>query len=265
MATVNYLLPYEINSELVISPSELRELMLFGIDFTDNGGNEYPDSAIEYHIKNAQEEVEDFLNIKLQPQVIEDTYNFDYRDYVKYGEFRTDYPVRKAFKLTGQYGNSDTNQIEYPADWLVSRRTNDPIGWERCINIVPSGESSATFTSQAIFTLLYPSSVYQQGHVPEYFTLTYTTGFDEVPRDVLAAITKLATINILTVLGESSPIGSGIASRNLSIDGLSQGISTTSSSTSSIFGARILQTGKELQKELPRLRQRYVGYLFSAL
>jgi len=53
--------------------------------------------------------------------------------------------------------------------------------------------------------------------------------------------------------------GAGIAAKSLSIDGLSQSISTTSSATNSGYGARILSYQKRITKELKTIRSFYKG------
>lgn len=265
MPTVNYAFPYKINQCLALTPAEFRSIYSFGVDYKDQNGNSYSDENIEYHILNAQEEIEDFLSIKLCPQVITETFNFSIRDFQNWSYIRTTFPVRKAFTLRGFVGENN-QQIDYPSEWLTTRRTNDPnMGYERAVNIVPNGANSATFTSQATYTALYPFWGYTATKIPEYWTFEYTTGYDSIPRDLLKAVAKLAQIEYLGVIGESSPLGSGIAGKNISIDGLSQGIQTTQSATSSIFGARIKQLTEELNKELPLLRDKYVGVAWSSL
>lgn len=263
MPNLNYTLPYQINSNLAISANELRDIYLFGINFTDEFGNPYSDQNLEYHILNAQESLEDLLNIKFKPQVIQETLNYDMRRYGQWCYLRTSYPVRKGFSLKGYVGT--TSQINYPASWLTSRRTNDPIGWERQLNLVPSGQDSVSFSEQAIFSTSYMGAFYGSTDIPEYFEVTYTTGFDVLPRDILDTVGKIASIGALNVMGDIGSLGSGIASKSISIDGLSQSQSSTASATSAANTARILQYKKELDSELKDLKGKYRGIGFTSL
>ena len=134
----------------------------------------------------------------------------------------------------------------------------------RQIRIVPGGGDSVDFSSQAVYSSVYPIWGYSSSTIPNYFTTTYITGMQSVPRDILDAVGKMATISAANVLGDVV-LGAGIASSSLSIDSLSQSISTTQSATSSGMGARIIQYLKELDKELPALRDKYLGVTFTSL
>jgi hypothetical protein len=101
--------------------------------------------------------------------------------------------------------------------------------------------------------------------VPNYWTLTYITGFHNIPKDILEAIGKQAAISVFTILGDIV-VGAGIASKSQSIDGLSQSISTTASAMYNAFSARIGQYEKDLEKTLiPRLKARYVGITLMSM
>ena len=264
MPTLNYSLPYSINSNLVLSAQELDSIYLFGIDFRDDNGNRYPDSAKEYHILNAQEALEDYLSIKIFPQIISEEFDFNMRDFANWGYLRTSFPVNEAISLKGFIGN--TRQVTYPASWISTRSSNDPNnGYYRQIRIVPGGGDGVDFSSQAIFSGTYPFIGYGNNNIPNYFNVTYCTGFNIIPRDILNAVGKLAAIDILNPLGDLGALGAGLASQSLSIDGLSQSASSTASATSGALTARVIQYTKEMDKELKNMRDRYVGIMFSSL
>ena len=248
-----------------MTASEFREIYLFAIDYRDENGNLYSDEMIEYHILNAQESIEDFLSIKIFPQIISETLDYNAGDFGNWNYLRTSYFVRKAFELTGFIG-SDNRQIDYPSPWLTARRTNDSsIGYERAINLVPNGTDNVEFSSSATYSALYPFFGYSTSHIPEYWQVVYTTGFDVIPRDILSAVGKMAAIDALNVLGDAGALGSGIASQSISIDGLSQSQSSTASATSAANTARVLQYTKELDKELNSLRDKYLGVAWASL
>ena len=74
---------------------------------------------------------------------------------------------------------------------------------------------------------------------PNYWHAKYLTGFKKIPNDLLNVLGMLASINVLNIAGDII-LGAGIASYSLSLDGLSQSISSTSSATNSGYGARII-------------------------
>jgi len=72
-------------------------------------------------------------------------------------------------------------------------------------------------------------------------------------------IGKLAAIGIFNVAGDIALGQSALASYSLSIDGLSQSISTTNSATNAAFGARIINYQKEIKDSLSKLKTYYRG------
>jgi len=102
--------------------------------------------------------------------------------------------------------------------------------------------------------------------VPNILSVDYTAGFPEgeVPMDIRDAIGKYATFGPLNVAGDLIG-GAGIASKSISIDGLSQNINTNSSATSAGYGARLIQYQKELKDVIPTLRRYYKGLRLTAL
>jgi hypothetical protein len=265
MPTLTYTLPYKINSPLVLSAQELDSIYLFGIDFRDSLGNRYSDENKEFHIKNAMDEIEGFLNIKLTPQIIEERLDFNLKDYGNWGYLRTTLPVEEAYELKG-FLNSN-RQVTYPAEWLSVRTTNDKdTGYFRQIRLVPGGSDSVDFSTSASYSTLYPFLAYTQSEIPNYFNVVYCTPtYDSIPPDIMSVVGKLAAISVMHVLGDNSPVGAGIASQSISIDSLSQNISTTASATSAVLSARILQYTKELKEGLAKLKDQYRGYAFASI
>jgi hypothetical protein len=67
-----------------------------------------------------------------------------------------------------------------------------------------------------------------------------------------------ASMGALNIAGDLIA-GAGIATKSLSMDGLSQSISTTASATNAGYGARILQYNKEIDERMKNLRNYYLG------
>lgn len=262
MPTLNYKLPYNINSDLVLSPEELDAKYFFGVDIRNGKGGRIDNDTKAFYIKNAQKEIENYLEIKLTPQIIKEEFDYRIDDFRNWSYVRTSYPVKKAFKMDGYI--SDILQIEYPAEWLKIRQTNDPIGYHRHIYLVPGGQTTVQ-TNNVIFNGITPMlGFFGNFQIPSYWNITYCSGFDTVPRDILSAIGYLSAIPLFAIAGDLI-IGAGIASQSLGVDGLNQSISSTSSATNAGYGARIIEYRKMLDKLLPTLKDQYVGIKFRSI
>ena len=258
---------FKINTSLLITPQQLRDRYLWGVSVKDNSGNELPDSVYEFAIQSAQQELEDYLNLKLTRQVIEETRDYVYDDYKSWGYVRVSYPVCRAFWLKGMFG--ETEQISYPPEWLSTKRSNEvPEMNYRNVYLIPNvggytqqgNHAGVAFNGIFGANLLWRSKTW----IPNYWRVRYVTGFSVVPADLLNFIGKLASIDILNTAGDLI-LGAGIASYSLGIDGLSQSISSTSSATNAGYGAKIINYKDELKLLLPKLEAKYKGFSVSVL
>lgn len=261
MPLINYSLVYGKNLDLVISPSELLELYFFGINIDRQQGVDFSNETLRFYIAAAQQEVEKYLTIKLKKQIIEEKKDFYRSDFSNWSYLRVTYPVVKAHKLKGFI--SDTQQIDYPDEWLSVRTTNDGELYHRNIYLVPG--SDAARTNSIVYSGISPHLGYFGiGQIPNYWKATYCTGFDKVPAELIDIIGKLAAINMFNVLGDIV-LGSGIAAQSISIDNLSQNIQTTQSAENSAYSARIRMYLGELKKKLPQLKSYYYGIPFGTM
>lgn len=245
---------YGINSDALISPSELKDIYLFGIPVKDKNNVSISNDTFKFHIKAAQDQLEEFLSIKLKKQVYEETLGFSATDYWNWAYLRSTYPIVCPILLEGFLNT--TKQVTYPKDWLVAKRSSDGILYHRNLYIVPAGNSSS-LTQQQLFTGLIPNLSYLGlSKIPEYWTLTYTTGFDKVPFNLIDIVGKLASISIFRISGDL--MFPGVGSFSLGIDGLSQ------SQSIKAFDNRIKMALEDLtQRLLPQAKDYYKGYLFG--
>ena len=154
---------------------------------------------------------------------------------------------------------SDSDIIVFPSAWIQLRKDSGQV------NVVPT---SGTF-SQVLLTAggsFLPLVASGQDFVPNVLRISYTAGFEEgavpfVLRDLIGKIAAFAPLNIAGDL----IVGAGIASKSISIDGLSQSINTTSSATNAGYGARLVQYTKEIKQLIPTLEKYYKGIRLTAL
>lgn len=257
---------FGINGRAVLTASKLRELYMWGVSCKDASGTELPDSTYDFFIETAQKELEDLLNIKLSPQCIVETRDYNYSDYATYGFLRCSYPVARPYYLKGLFGTAE--QIEYPKEWLSVKRSNEvPEMFYRNMYLVPNqggyqlgNASGVTFNGIFGANLIWRSRQY----IPNYWEVKYLTGFTEVPADLLNVIGMTAAINVFHIAGDLI-LGAGIASYSLGVDGLSQSISSTSSATNAGYGARIIGYQDQIKKTLPTLQAKYGGFNVTVL
>lgn len=263
MPTVSLRVKYSKNNQLVLSADELKGLYFLGIPITDSNGNPMADSDIEFHIRTAQEEIENFLSVKFQKQVYEEQRDWDYSEWKRWGYINTTYMVRKPLQMEGFF--NQTQQISYPEEWLTAKTASDGIKYHRVISLVPIHGSASSLSNNVVYSGVAPHLGYLGNtHIPNYWTLRYITGWDRTPNDILDTIGKLAAINIFHQLGDLI-VGAGVASKSISVDGLSQSISTTSSATNAGYGARIQGYLQDLKTKLPQLQLYYKNISFGVL
>ena len=257
---------YNINGGLCMSVAQLRNIYCWGVKVQNADGSELPDDIYEFYIKAAQKELEDILNIKLSPQVIVETRDYKYEDYVTYGFLRCSYPVARPFYLKGKFGTAE--QISYPKEWLSVKRSNEiPETFYRNLYLIPNqGGYQNGNASGVSFNGIFGANLIWRSkqNIPNYWEVKYLTGFTEVPADLLNVIGMTAAINVFHIAGDLI-LGAGIASYSLGIDGLSQSISSTSSATNAGYGARIIGYQDQIKKILPTLQAKYGGFNVTIL
>lgn len=259
MPTLSLDFKYNKENSLVISPLELQEIYFYGITIQDRSGKTLSPQVYKHFISAAQQEIEKYLGIKLGKQIIKENLDFMGDEFREFGYIQTTYPVVKPMKLTGFLGQ--VKQLEYPSQWLSSRKTSDGETYYRRLFIVPAqnAEVSATGVSVLYSGVLPNIGMAGMRYIPNYWYVEYCTGFDRIPQDILDVVGKLASLGLFNIAGDIALGQAALANYSLSIDGLSQSIGTTNSATNAAFGARIVQYNKELKDSLAKLRSYYRG------
>lgn len=237
------------NTSALLSPQDLRERYLFGLP-TEKNGQSIPESTYEFYLDAAQQLIESMLGLRLNREVITETRDFINDDWVKWGYIRVSYPVAKAYSLEGYLGT--TKQVTYPKAWLSVRKTSDGRTYDRNMYLVPA--QSTVSDASAVYSGLLPNLGWFRtfGTIPNYWTLKYITGFpgNKIPNDILQAMGMLAAMPMLGVMSDlvlgTSTFGFGMGSKSISMDGLSQSVSTFANGQAGIFGARIKQYNDQL-------------------
>jgi len=227
------------------------------------GGEKISDKAIEQKIRVATSQWEGFLSIKIPKQRVTEEQDFEREHFQNWGHIHCNFLVSQVNVLRGQLNYA--HQITYPNGWISTKRQVEKA---RNIHIIAGQQEDLQGLQSdfvAVFTGKFPIFGYSSAnYIPNYWNIDYNTGFEKVPFDLSDAIAKVASMQVLAILGDIS-FGAGIASKSLSIDGLSQSINTTQSAENSLYSARIRQFEKELKEEKKQLKNRYSGIQFASL
>lgn len=266
MPTITLTVRNKKNTGLVMNSVELLALYFYGIGITNKMGTVMDRSVIDFYIKQAQNEIEKFLSIKLLKQVQEDRDDFYRNEFNGKGFVKTKYTVNTPLLLQGYLGNF--MQINYPTAWLTANKT-DGYGSARQMIVVPNSNVSDFVTSAAVYggSVIPYLGILNGDQIGNYWKKRYITGWscEDIPAVIMGIIGKFASIGVFNILGDIALGTAALASYSLSIDGLSQSISTTNSATNAAYGARILNYQKEVKETLDKLFTSFRGVTFTSI
>ena len=103
----------------------------------------------------------------------------------------------------------------------------------------------------------YLYSPYQRDY-QSIFLMDYETGYEncqDVPDELRNICKKIAACTLMNIYGDGRT--AAIASRSVSLNSVSESISTTMSATSAMFGARIIQYQKDIKAWFAQNRSKY--------
>jgi hypothetical protein len=238
----------------LVSVDELKTNYLFGLDLTDDQGNEYPDSLYEWFIRSAISWLEHRLDIPIAPKTLVDE---------KHDYFAEDYGHYIWMKLEeSPVINVEEVRMVLPGEQVVQTFDSTWIQLQKHsgqLQLAPGTGAAGSILLGAAGA--YIAMIYRNNRfIPNAFRVDYTAGFEpgQVPPVILDLIGKKASFGPLNIAGDLLG-GAGIASQSIGIDGLSQSFNTTSSATNAGYGARLIQYTREIKEVLPMLEKYYKG------
>lgn len=253
---------YSTNEGLVISPSELIEMYLTGIPLCYPDGSVISFNSIKQKIQSAQENVENYLSIKIKKQKIIEEADFIREEFFRWGYIKTIFPIMQPLSLDGYI--NEVQQVHYPKEWLNINKGNDSTKF-RNLYLIPNTSGSAQQTQNSfIFTGISPHiGFFGTDFIPNYWRMEYCTGWDKVPQLIIDVIAKMAAIQILAIAGDIV-FGAGVGNSSISIDGISQNFSTTKGQNGA-FSGRIKQFTQEYNEDIKKLKAEYLGIMFKMM
>lgn len=256
---------YNKNEGLIMSPTELSELYLFGIPMCTNDGRRVSVQSIKKAISVSQTKIENLFSIKLNKQVIEENRDYIRQEFMSWGYIKTMYPINYIDNLEGWI--NDVCQITYPREWLSIKKL-ESIAVYRNIYLIPNtgSKEGATMTQNSvIYNGISPHlGWFGQTYIPNYWRCRYITGWDKIPADLFDFVAKLAALNVLAIVGDVI-YGVGLTSISISLDGVSQNTPLSRSAQGGLFSGRIKLYTDQMNNELPTLTSRYRGIPFEVL
>lgn len=244
----------ENDYDAVLTVENLVNNFMFGLDLTDDDGNQFPRGMLEFAIKAAVDSLEKTLCVRIKPTQIlnemQDYYRSDYLDFafVQLNE----YPIVSVERVAIKYPTAQT-EIEFPTEWYQINRVHGQV------HLIPtSGSLSQILMGRGGDYLTFVWKGWDW--MPNMWRINYTAGFPvgQIPNDLIAVVGKMACFYPLNIAGDLVG-GIAIASKSIGIDGLSQSINTTSSAENAGYSARLRQYERELKIEIPRLQTFYKG------
>lgn len=205
----------------LITPLQLKNRYLRNINLKDFQGIELTDDILQDYINIAVSSLEVFLDIYIIPTEIQpEEKDYHSTDYWGWGYFLlNNIPVIEVTNLIAVYPNSEI--LEYPTVWLKLQPHDGTV------RIIPTAGTLAQFQVDA-GGQYFPEVFRYNGDVPLVWQITYTAGFPpgKIPQSINHCVGMLASIILLQNLGMGI-INPGVSQSSISLDDLSQSISTS--------------------------------------
>lgn len=246
----------------IITPAWVKERFLVGVNLVTDDGLPYPDEMYELAIENAIEFVQDELDIVFDALAVtgekHDMIN-NANNWPNFAPIRLrKRPVRAVTALEAKWGQNDV--LTYPLDWTNLDNSTGDKSLTGHLTVIPTPQGMPA-TSYGLSWAGF------RDVAPLWWRVSYTAGWAtaaEVPSSFLMVIGWMAALLPLDTAGDLIA-GAGIATKSVSIDGLSTSIGTTSSATSAGYAARIMSYQKQMAMVMAGLRRKYAVREFFAV
>lgn len=251
--------------EPIVGPTEVRNRHLFGLPLVSQIPDPITgraaimdDRTIQSIIEGAINQAELELHIDISPVVRKEKHPFDRQAYESYGFISMRHrPVNTVQRLSVTPANGQ-EVYSLPLDWVETAYFV-----RGQINIIPmtaayiQGGYVPSGTTGGVFFL---SILGNRSWIPAYWQVDYTTGYPDglVPRVVNELIGTIAAQEILSMLAATNGQSQ---SHSLSIDGLSQSVSTPGPQ---VYKNRFDELQVKRDKLVKQLKNLYGRKVFSS-
>lgn len=235
----------------IITVKDLKDRYLHGVDFRDNEGKTIKNSVFQFWIDQAISFVEHEIEQTIVPTNYQnEEYDYRYEEYQSWGLIQLRHKPIITDPVIQMRLNKTVTFTTIPNDWVRCEKHTGQV------QIVPTTGSLGEFNFGNLSYL--PRVLLFNSDWPAFFRISYTAGYeqDKLPAIIAQLIGLLAALQALNVAGDLV-LGAGIAATAISMDGLSQSISSTASATHTAYGARIDQYQADVQRILDLIRRYY--------
>jgi len=250
----------------IITPDDLRNSYLWGVDFRASNGASFTDDQIKFYIDAALKEVERQLNITIkktriasEPQQRGLEKGKDYDEAESVYTFKRERIQRNGMITTRKrpvISLSRLDLLSYKNTILSLLRTSSldrTKGMIRFLGYLPKQSD----TGRAVEAAINPYGPDTMNRTLSY-AIDYVAGFessDDVPDDLRQIIGKVAACSLLNIIGRG--LMSGFSSSSLSMDGVSESFSSTQSATSAFYGADIKEYKDDIDRYIAENKMKF--------
>ena len=230
---------------------DIRDIYMFGIDLTDEEGNELPDKVIEHYRDAALSYLEHNLDIIISQTDFCERYDYKQVDYVDFAFIQLrQRPISKLKAWRAKFPNN-RELVEFPEEWFVVEKESGQIQ----LSPVEGTFSGLIVTQGGSYVPLVFGA---RSYWPQLFEVEYTAGFcdDQIPAIINEMIGIQTAIRLFEIFGDIVQ-GQGIANESVSLDGASVTRATTASATFSAFSARVESYKKQMETYMKTVRKYY--------
>ena len=244
-------------TEALVTPKDIKTRYLFGIDLTDENGNEIPEETIQHAINTAVSYLEHKLDIIILPTEFQELYDYRQQDYKNFNFLQLKKrPLCEVTELKAKFPNN-VDLVDYPEEWITIEKEASQV------QLVPvEGSFSGVIVTQggSYVPLLYGT----KDHWPHLFQIRYKAGFDAdcIPVVLNDMIGMQASIRLFEILGDIV-LGPGVASESVNLDGAGVSKGLTASAMFSAFSARIESYKKQMEDYVKTVKKYYNGFAFT--
>ena len=235
----------------LISLEDIKSTWLFGLTgIMDGQGQVMGDPQIISCRDLAISMLEHDLDLAFQPRHEIEMKDYDANAYMDWGFLQLNrIPVISIVRFRAVY-LADTKLVTLPdnsqVEEIYETALEIPPAWLRIdldtgvVRLIPTNKFPARLQVDSVGSF-FPELFRRHSMVPSLWQISYYWGFKDgaVPMIINLAIGLLTSILVMNTVGDIFPLGSGIASASIGLDGLSQSIQTTASAENTTLSARI--------------------------
>jgi hypothetical protein len=241
----------------MVTPADIKTRYLFGIDLTDQDGNELPKEVFEHAINTAVSFLEHKLDIVILKRGFEEKYDYRQVDYTNFNFIQLKKrPAIEVTEIKAKFPNN-VDLVTYPEQWFVLEKEAAQIQ----LSPVEGTFSGLVVTSGGSYVpLLYGTKDYW----PHLFQIKYVAGFEHdcIPTVINDMIGMQAAIRLFEILGDIV-LGPGVTSESVGMDGASVSKQTGGGAKNNVFSARIDSYRTQMKDYIETVRKYYNGFAFT--